>query len=141
LSSGCFLTHITPNIKVGDKKGVMKSGEEHGDTIWANRNLSDVARQIAEVECVGDGGGENSPQPEAKSATVFLRELLGIEHDRICLEVCREVKRRECLNLGFGSWTGNPTTALLRIIYQIRCNLFHGDKLEYSGPEGNAICS
>jgi len=122
--------------KIGNNKGVMKFGEEHGDTIWATRNLADVARQFAEIECVGNGRGENPPHPEVKSATVFLRKLFGIVHDRICSEVCRETKRRECSKLRFDSWAGNPTYALLRIVYQVRCNLFHGDKLEYNGVKG-----
>lgn len=121
--------------KVGDKKGVMKFGKEHGDTMWENGSLTDVARQISEFECVGEGRGENPPQLEVKSATVFLRTLFSIEHDRICSEVCREVKRRECSNLRFGSWTGNPASALLLIVYQVRCNLFHGDKIESTPNE------
>ena len=132
--------------KVGDKNGVIKFGREHGDPIWENGSLTGVAREIAEVECVGDGKGQTPPHVEVISATVFLRTLLGIErvddigapneHARICLQVCREAKRRKCSNLRFAKWADNPASALLRIVYQIRCNLFHGDKLEYDGPEG-----
>jgi hypothetical protein len=131
--------------KAGDKKGVIKFGREHGDPIWESGSLTGVAREIAKVECVGDGKGKTLPHLEVISATVFLRTLLGIEQvddtgapdeqARICLQVCREVKRRKCLNLRFAKWADNPASALLRIVYQIRCNLFHGDKLEYDGPE------
>jgi len=119
----------------GDKEGVMKFAEEHGDTLWEKGQIQAVPKELTEIECVGKGKGENPPHPEVKSATVFLRTLLGIEHDRICLQVCREAKRRKCSNLRFAKRADNPASALLRIVYQIRCNLFHGDKLEYDGPE------
>jgi len=77
----------------GDKKGVIKFAEEYGDTMWENENLTEVACKIAEVECVGNGKGENPPHPEVKSATIFLRELVGIDHDSICSNICREQKK------------------------------------------------
>jgi hypothetical protein len=121
--------------KAGDKNGVIKFAKEHGDIIWKIGSLAGPAREIAEVECVGDGKGESPPHKEVKSATIFLRTLLGIEHNRICSEACREAKRKKCSNLRFAAWADNPASALLRIVYQIRCNLFHGDKLEYDGLE------
>jgi hypothetical protein len=118
-----------------DKKNVMKFADEHGDTLWENDKIQSVAKEFSEVECVGEGIGGNPPHLEVKSATIFLRELLGIDHDRICSNICREEKKLQCSSVRLANWEGNPASALLRIIYQIRCNLFHGDKLEYDGLE------
>jgi hypothetical protein len=119
-----------------DKKSVMKFADEHGDTLWKKDRIQSVAKEFSEIECVGEGIGGNPPHPEVKSATTFLRELLDIDHDRICSNICREEKRLQCSSVKLSSWEGNPASALLRISYQIRCNLFHGDKLEYTGQEG-----
>ncbi len=122
--------------RTGDKKSVMKFANEHGDILWGNDKIQSVAKEFSEIECVGEGIGANPPHLEVKSATIFLRELLGIDHDRICSNICREEKKLQCSSVRLSNWEGNPASALLRISYQIRCNLFHGDKLEYTGQEG-----
>jgi len=123
------------NYGCGDKEGPMRFGKEHGDVLWENCQIQAVAKELMEIECVGGGKGENPPHLEVKSATIFLRELLGIDHDSVCSNICREQKKLQCSSVRSANWEGNPATALLRIVYQIRCNLFHGDKLEYSGQE------
>lgn len=72
------------------------------------------------------------PDSWVKTATIFLRKkLFNIPYE--CDDICRENKQCFCTQITEENYQFTELEALLRIIYQIRCNLFHGDKLEYSG--------
>ena len=83
-------------------------------------------------ECIGNGRSTSVPSDHVKTATIQLREKLGIANG---CENCREIKRRECQKIALTDHIYEPFEAILRVIYQIRCNLFHGNKLVLEGDQ------
>jgi len=83
-------------------------------------------------EWVGNGRSTSVPSKYVKTATKQLREKLGIVNE---CENCREIKRRECQRIALTDYIYEPFEAILKIIYQIRCNLFHGNKLVLEGDQ------
>ncbi len=67
------------------------------------------------------------------SATEYLRNELKIDSN-IC-DTCRK-KKDICNSDKIKNNEFEKLDAVMRIIYQIRCNLFHGDKSELNGPKG-----
>lgn len=79
-------------------------------------------------ECIGNGKLTEPPDEYVKNASEFLKNILRVTYN---CERCRDNKKIRCnqnviaANYGFQNFE-----ALIRILYQIRCNLFHGDKLD-----------
>lgn len=103
------------------------------EEIWDK--VSDLARQLVSLECIGgarDPSGILKPKPEVKSATIYLREYFhidgGIDSNDCHFHACRPEKRAVCNPVAAGPWSRSKMGALLRLVYQVRCNLVHGDK-------------
>jgi hypothetical protein len=94
------------------------------------------ATALVRLECIG---GESMPRQTllrptrwVKSATIYLREQLKIRPSfPECARdasFCREHKAAICQPVGVDPWGRSEMAALLRLVYQVRCNLFHGEK-------------
>lgn len=118
--------------KGGDRDKILSFGRQHS-TLW-NNAIEVNARRLVALECVGDGRGENAPSSYVKAATNQLRDLLGVPKEQICSR-CRPPKRDQCSRVE-EEGKFECLKALLRIIYQIRCNFVHGDKIELTGEQG-----
>ncbi|SRR5258706_6780851 len=118
--------------QVGDKQGVIEFAKEHGSNTWSNLKIQDIALQLAKSECVGNGMNDAPPHPEVKFATEILQKNFRVDHQKICQEVCRATKRGNCAAITSTDFYPpvTPVMAIYRIIYQVRCNLFHGDKVD-----------
>jgi hypothetical protein len=98
--------------------------------------VSELAVQLVSLECIGSNRVENfellRPDEWVKSATLYLRGQLNIEpsdNPQVCeFAACRLEKRRLCNEVKSTEWQGAKMAALLRLVYQVRCNLVHGDK-------------
>jgi hypothetical protein len=91
--------------------------------------LIDEASEIVRTECVGNGKLASAPDAFVKEATLHLRKTLKINSDEICIK-CRPDKKAACQQVTLKNYSFDDMEALIRIVYQIRCNLFHGDKTE-----------
>jgi hypothetical protein len=116
----------------GDKQGVIDFAKEHGSKIWADPNTNKIALDLSNSECVGLGANDAPPHPEVKYATEILQQALGIDRDELCRKNCRSSKQKYCLGVVSKDFSPpvTPIMGLYRIVYQIRCNLFHGDKVD-----------
>ena len=103
------------------------------DNLWDD-NFNELARTLIKLECVGKGRDENPPSPYVKQATIQLRNDLGLPNLNLCSN-CRNYKRIRCQSVVPDTHNFKKLEALIRIIYQIRCNLFHGEKLEDYEPQ------
>lgn len=116
-----------------DREKVLAFAEDYQNH-WDE--VSNLAMQLVELECIGSERVENSrllqPNEWVKSATLYLRERLGLQSDidpRHCeFDECRPEKRRLCDAVPDQEWNKGEMAALLRLVYQVRCNLVHGDK-------------
>ena len=102
---------------------VLEFGKKH--EILFNQ-LKDEASKLVCTECVGRGLGNEPPDKWVKTATLQLRKKLGIDAN-VC-DTCRSEKRQECQNVETVEYEFGCMEALMRVLYQVRCNLFHGDK-------------
>jgi len=101
-----------------------------------NPGIQHLARNLVRLECVGSGRNREgsrlllAPDPWIKSATVYLRCKLQVHPTAQvgACDFCREEKRALCGPITYKNWSDGEMAALLRIIYQVRCNLVHGDK-------------
>lgn len=121
-----------------DYKKVLEIGQRL-QAHWGE--VQDLAVQLVSLECIG---GERSsdyellkPNQWVKSATLYLRDRLELQHavppEGCEFTACRMEKRRLCNNVVFHPWDEQDEdwqemAALLRLVYQVRCNLVHGDK-------------
>jgi hypothetical protein len=99
------------------------------------REIIPQTRQLVLLECVGADEVPHQallrPNRAVKSATLFLRERMLIRPGYPeCLKarVCRDRKVSLCRAVDVDPWEHSELAAVLRIIYQMRCNLFHGEK-------------
>lgn len=122
-----------------EKQRVLKMGD------LLQPRWSEVApsvRTLVSLECVGSRKLPDAwmlaPDAEVKSATLYLREELGVAAHSIppqCqLKTCRPDKEVVCGQISCNradvdAWRGREFRATLRIVYQVRCNLIHGEKL------------
>ncbi len=97
--------------------------------------VAKLAVELVSLECIGGKKGPSDilrPKPEVKSATIFLRDFFNIdasiEEHNCHFAACRPEKRLVCNPVGIQPWHDSEIAALLRLIYQVRCNLVHGDK-------------
>ena len=101
--------------------------------IW--KAVEELARDLVSLECIGgeeDPSGILRPKAEVKSATLYLREHFYL-NETIVLQNChftgcRPGKRKVCNPIQAQPWGHSKMAALLRLVYQVRCNLVHGDK-------------
>ena len=100
-----------------------------------DRQMMKYATQLVQDECVGEGKGDAPPNSWVKTASMRLREYLNLDKNAICSR-CRKNKRIKCQQIQLENYKFGIFEALMRIIYQVRCNLFHGDKLEYETGQG-----
>lgn len=128
------LVNLYYNLFISEKEvyRVLELGEEL-ESYW-DKELENLARKLVLTECVGEGPGADPPNKHVRDATLYLREVLGINSEDICSE-CR--KNKSCSKKRTGEFK-KKMQALLRIIYQIRCNLFHGDKV-YTNERNNEL--
>lgn len=103
------------------------------DELW--EAVAPIAKELVSLECIGgekDPSGILKPKPEVKSATLFLREVFriddGIDIHNCHFHACRPEKRAVCNPVASDPWKRSKMGALLRLVYQVRCNLVHGDK-------------
>jgi len=89
------------------------------------------AEELVMTECVGRGKGPVPPNSWVKTATLQLREALDIDGLHVCAK-CRVVKKNECKSIKLEQYNFGNMEALMRILYQVRCNLFHGKKTEHT---------
>jgi hypothetical protein len=121
--------------KSGDWKKVAAVAENHKER-WLE--LIDLATELVSIECIGSepirGSDLVAPKPIVKAATLFLRENLGlvanVDTTNCAFSGCeRDEKRRICNLVAINQpWNQSELTALLRLVYQVRCNLMHGEK-------------
>jgi hypothetical protein len=118
--------------QTGDKQGVLDFAKEHGSKIWADPLIQKIAIGLSTSECVGNGANDAPPHPEVKYAIEILQNELGIDHDTVCKKNCRLSKQKVCVGITSKEFSPpvTPIMSLYRIVYQIRCNLFHGDKVD-----------
>ncbi len=104
---------------------------EKNENLW-DPAIEDYTKMLVRLECVGEGKNDLLPNEYVRTATLHLRRELHITDD-VCSD-CRKKNTCDCsemLNANF-----HKLDATIRILYQIRCNLFHGDKPELEGNQG-----
>ncbi|MCK5291415.1 MAG: hypothetical protein KAR39_05325 [Thermoplasmata archaeon] len=104
---------------------VLQFGRDHGN-VFGRLDRTDLKAFIV-PECVGEGGLTEPPNKYVKKASEVLRGELGIAYD---CEKCRSDKKERCKGIQPANHDFQDFESLIRILYQIRCNLFHGEKLD-----------
>ena len=94
--------------------------------------LEKLSKKLVSLECVGKGRNDAIPWNDIKQATLYLRKEFQINSDDIC-DTCR--KKNSCTKQSLDGF--QKFEAIMRILYQIRCNLFHGDKPDLYGAQGD----
>ena len=107
---------------------VIDFGEKNESILW-NDTIEEYTHDLVSFECVGDGKNDAVPKDYVKTATLHLRSELYINDG--CSNCRKACNPSEVSNFDF-----NKLDATMRILYQIRCNLFHGDKSELDGDQG-----
>jgi len=99
--------------------------------------VEDLVRELVSMECIG---GERVPGTEflkpfnwVKSATHYLRKQLELEThiDPINCQFfgcVRAEKKNLCNQVATEPWNRGNMAALMRLVYQVRCSLVHGEK-------------
>jgi len=118
--------------KGGDRGKVLSFARQH-EALWDD-TMEGRARDLVALECVGHGRGMCPPSSYVKAATNQLRETLGMPQEERC-SYCRHQKKEACSRIEERGKFGR-LEAVLRIIYELRCNLVHGDKTELTGDQG-----
>lgn len=121
-----------------DKAKVIKFGELMRDRWEVFRPL---AYKLVSLECVGgkrvSGSRFLKPISDVKWTTLWLREQLALDapdENKYHFCSCRPDKRRLCDAATYSHtnaelWQSQgELAALLRLVYQVRCNVFHGEK-------------
>ena len=109
---------------------ILNFGKKY-NYLWNNR-IEQKTKKLIKEECVGKGR-DHELDKYVLSATKYLRNELKIDSN-IC-NICRK-KKDICNSNEIENNEFEKLDAVMRIIYQIRCNLFHGDKSELNGPKG-----
>jgi hypothetical protein len=99
------------------------------------KDITGEARMLVSLECIGGDRIPNHsllrPNRWVKSATLFLRNRLSVTPAfPLCANdpaFCRANKVAICRPIDVEPWERSEMAALLRLVYQIRCNLFHGE--------------
>ncbi len=108
-----------------------------GDDLMAYwPEITPLAAELLHLECIGsDIVPRRSllrPNRWVKSASIFLRRQMQLQpaYPFCCVDrlFCRRGKYSMCREVEVMEWDRTEMAALLRLVYQVRCNLFHGDK-------------
>ena len=113
---------------------VYKEGEEWKRVLHFGRDFGNIFGNLDRTnlgvfvvpECIGKGELAEPPNQYVKKASEVLKRKLGIIYN---CEKCRGDKKQHCQNIPLDNHNFQDFEALMRILYQIRCNLFHGAKL------------
>jgi hypothetical protein len=99
------------------------------------REIIPQTRRLVMLECIGADVVPHQtllrPNRAVKSASIFLRQRLQIRPgypECLNARICRDGKTSLCRAVDVDAWERSEMAAVLRIIYQLRCNLFHGEK-------------
>lgn len=124
--------------KMKDREGALAYAISVKDR-WSA--LEPLALRLASLECIGGERASNAgilrPKWEVKWATRWLRERLGLDEanpDKCHFAGCRVIKRAVCDGVRYQTDKitrlegEGEVAALLRLVYQVRCNVFHGEK-------------
>jgi hypothetical protein len=117
--------------------------------IWDELEGMEEAKELARQPCVGNGRKEFAPSERIRGAFGTLRSVYQIDVKKVCeskkclkreengWDVCLKDKPNQSVQNTKVIDEANRTSlgATLLIIYQVRCNLFHGSKIEISGEE------
>jgi hypothetical protein len=116
------------NESEGDR--VLAFGNKYY-SLW-NDLIKEKTIKLIEKRCVGDSR-YHRVQKNVIKATNYLRNKFEIE-----LSMCINCKKQRDICESKNSYKDEfeKLGAVMRIIYQIRCNLFHGDKNELTGTGG-----
>lgn len=106
-------------------KRVLQLGRDF-NTAFQNLPVEHIKAFVI-PECVGEGKLSAPPNPYVKKASKIIKEKLEPKYE--CTG-CRREKKSQCDSVTEDSRTCMELAALMRILYQVRCNLFHGYKLE-----------
>jgi hypothetical protein len=111
---------------------VLGIGDDLGEH-W--REIVPQIRRLVMLECIGADLAPHQtllrPNRAVKSASIFLRQKMQIRPgypDCLNARICRERKVSLCRGVDVEAWERTEMAAVLRLIYQMRCNLFHGEK-------------
>ena len=99
--------------------------------------IKPLAEELVWLECIGGeriaGTDLLRPKRQVKSATHYLRQTLGLDQT-IDAANCkfprcvRDDKRLLCNQVATDPWMIGNMSALICLVYQVRCSLMHGDK-------------
>jgi hypothetical protein len=110
---------------------VIDFGEKN-ESLWS-QGIEDYTKTLVSCECVGNGKNDALPDEFVRTATLHLRRELNI-----IVDVCSNCsKTNTCDRSEISNPNFHKLDATMRILYQIRCNLFHGDKPELDGEQGD----
>jgi hypothetical protein len=127
------------DLELDSNKDVCKVLEyaETQEDMWTA--VSVLAHNLVSLECIGGTRVPESnllqPNSYVKGATLYLREQLGLT--KCPLDNCRPEKQNLCEDLEGETWNKGKLAALLRLVYQVRCNLVHGDKMLIGNRQTN----
>lgn len=115
---------------------VVDFGKKSESLCWNYGSIKDNTRELVSCECVGNGKSFELPNEYVRAATLYLRNELHIDSGSVCAnckknELCNKIKWNS-----ISDFNNYKFAATMRILYQIRCNLFHGDKPELEGDQG-----
>jgi hypothetical protein len=99
--------------------------------------IEPLAVRLVSLECIGGervaGTDLLRPKRQVKSATHYLRLILGLDQNNdpsnCQFHGCVRVDKRVlCNHVPTDPWTLGNMAALIRLVYQVRCSLMHGEK-------------
>lgn len=102
---------------------IIDFGKKMEIYLWDD-TLESLSKELVDLECVGDGRDDARPNKYVRLATLHLRKEFQLKSNTC--STCR--KKDYCEQEENDDF--HKLDAIMRILYQIRCNLFHGDKLE-----------
>ena len=107
---------------------VIDFGKKFGN-LW-NDNIESLSKKLVALECVGVGRNGAQPNKYVRLATLYLRKEFQLNSN-----ICSNCKKKDYCERD-GNYNFHKLDAIMRILYQIRCNLFHGDKPELIESQG-----
>jgi len=129
--------------EISKKKYEWAKVEAIGDILqdyWKEGEIKRLAAQLVNLECIGGERFEDQrllkPKVYVKAATLHLRSQFFEEADpsHCVFHECREEKQELCNQVTFTNqknpdkYRHREVAALLCLVYQVRCNLVHGEK-------------
>ncbi|MFC2054327.1 hypothetical protein ACFLV7_08530 [Chloroflexota bacterium] len=105
--------------------------ENHWDEI------EHLAMEMASLECIGGKRVNSSdilePDTHIKSATHYLRLIFELDKDidaaNCHFKGCKRIEKIQlCNGIPTYPWDMGKMSALMQLVYQVRCSLVHGEK-------------